>query len=463
MGRLFGSDGVRGRANQDLTAELALDLAVAASHVLGESGAQRRLKALVGRDPRISGQFLECAVVAGLASTGVDVVRVGVIPTPGLAHLVRAGGADLGVMLTASHNPMPENGIKFFRAGGWKLDDAAEDAIEAQLLEPWQRPMGAAVGRVSDAPQLVEEYVHHLVSTLRTVTQDNISLVGLKVVLDLANGAGHRTAPAAFRELGAEVVVINGKPDGTNINDRCGSTHPEELQRAVLEHGADLGIALDGDADRAIAVAADGEIVDGDQMIAILALAMQERGLLKGRAVVVTSMSNLGLDHALKDRGIDVIRTDVGDRHVMRAMRDGGYNLGGEPVGHVILRDLATTGDGALTALMLMAVMSDSGAPLAELASVVQRIPQVLINVPDVDKHRVETDADVVAAVAAANAALGARGRVLLRPSGTEQVVRVMVECEDAERSRAVAEGLAAVVAERLTLRTTTPRSTARG
>ncbi|MEA5155342.1 phosphoglucosamine mutase [Raineyella sp.] len=453
MGRLFGSDGVRGRANQDLTAELALDLAVAASHVLGEGGGQRRLRALVGRDPRISGEFLECAVIAGLASTGVDVVRVGVVPTPGLAHLVRAGDADLGVMLTASHNPMPENGLKFFRAGGWKLDDATEDAIEARMLEPWQRPMGAAVGRVSDAPQLVDDYVHHLVTTLRTVTQDNVSLAGLKVVLDLANGAAHRTAPAAFRELGAEVVVINGKPDGTNINDRCGSTHPAELQRAVLEHGADLGIALDGDADRAIAAAADGDIIDGDQIIATLALALHDRGLLKGDAVVVTTMSNIGLDHALNARGIRVVRTDVGDRHVMKAMRDGGLNLGGEQAGHVILRDLVTTGDGTLTALLLMAVMADTGAPLADLAAVVRRVPQVLINVPDVDKHRAATDTEVLAAVAAANAAVGSRGRVLLRPSGTEQVVRVMVECEDADLSRAVAEGLAAVVAERLSLR----------
>ncbi len=453
MARLFGSDGVRGRANQDLTAELALDLAVAASHVLGEGGGQRRPRALVGRDPRISGEFLECAVVAGLASTGVDVVRVGVVPTPGLAYLVRAGDADLGVMLTASHNPMPENGLKFFRAGGWKLDDATEEAIESRMLEPWQRPMGAAVGRVTDAPHLVDEYVHHLVSTLRTVTQDNISLVGLKVVLDLANGAAHRTAPAVFRELGAEVVVINGKPDGTNINDRCGSTHPAELQRAVLEHGADLGIALDGDADRAIAAAADGDIIDGDQIIATLALALRDRGLLKGDAVAVTTMSNIGLDHALNSRGIGVIRTDVGDRHVMKALRDRGLNLGGEQAGHVILRDLATTGDGTLTALLLMAVMADTGAPLADLAAVVQRVPQVLINVPDVDKHRAATDTEVLDAVAAANAAVGARGRVMLRPSGTEQVVRVMVESEDAGLSHAVAEGLAAVVAERLSLR----------
>lgn len=453
MGRLFGSDGVRGRANQDLTAELALDLAVAAAHVLGEGGGHRRLKALVGRDPRISGEFLECAVVAGLASTGTDVVRVGIVPTPGVAHLVRENNADIGIMLTASHNPMPENGLKFFRVGGWKLDDAQEDAIEARMLDSWQRPMGAAVGRVSDAPQLVDDYTHHLVSTLRSATQGSVSLAGLKVVLDLANGAAHRTAPAAFRELGAEVVVINGKPDGTNINDRCGSTHPAELQRAVLEHGADLGIALDGDADRAIAAAADGDIVDGDQIIAVLALALQERGLLKNNAVVVTAMSNIGLDHALTARGIDVIRTDVGDRHVLRAMRAGGHNLGGEQAGHIILRDLATTGDGTLTALLLMAVMADTGAPLAELASVVHRIPQVLINVPDVDKHRAATDPEVLAAVASANAALGSRGRVLLRPSGTEQVVRVMVECEDADRSRAVAEGLAAVVGERLTLR----------
>lgn len=452
MGRLFGTDGIRGRANQDLTAELALDVAVAASHVLGVREDGGRRKALVGRDPRLSGEFLECAVSAGLASAGVDVVRVGIVPTPGLAHLVRAAGADLGVMLTASHNPMPENGIKFFRAGGYKLDDAVEESIEERMLHPWRRPMGAAIGRISDSPRLVDEYVHHLVSSVRMAAGENISLVGLKVVLDLANGAAHRTAPSAFRELGAEVVVINGKPDGTNINDRCGSTHPAELQRAVLEHGADLGIALDGDADRCIAAAADGDLVDGDQIIAVLALALQERGRLAHDTVVVTVMSNLGLDHALAEHGIHVRRTAVGDRYVMQEMRAGGFVLGGEQPGHVILSDYATTGDGALTALMLMAVMADTGAPLADLAGLVHRLPQVLINVPEVDKYLVDTEPEVIRALAEANAALGDEGRVLLRPSGTEQIVRVMVECRDAERARVVAEGLAGVVRDRLAL-----------
>ncbi|SDB99969.1 phosphoglucosamine mutase [Raineyella antarctica] len=452
MGRLFGTDGIRGRANQDLTAELALDLAVAGSRVLTEDTGDRRRKAVVGRDPRLSGEFLECAVVAGLASTGVDVVRVGILPTPGLAHLVQASGADMGVMLTASHNPMPENGIKFFRRGGLKLDDATEDAIEQRMLQPWRRPMGVAIGRVMDSPGMVEDYVHHLISSVRSAAGEKVSLVGLKVVLDLANGAGHRTAPAAFRQLGAEVVVINGKPDGTNINDRCGASHPAELQRAVLEHGADLGIALDGDGDRCIAAAEDGDIVDGDQIMGILALTMQERGLLAHDTLVVTQMSNLGLDHALAEHGIRVVRTAVGDRYVFRAMREGGYSLGGEQVGHIIVPEFATTGDGTLTGLLLMTVMADLGAPLSEMASFVHRLPQELINVPEVDKYRVETDREVVAALEAANRVLGAEGRVLLRPSGTEQIVRVMVECTDADRARAVAQGLAQVVRERLAL-----------
>lgn len=452
MGRLFGTDGVRGRANQDLTAELALDLAVAGSRVLDEGSGDRRRKAIVGRDPRLSGEFLECAVVSGLASTGVDVVRVGILPTPGLAHLVRSTGADMGVMLTASHNPMPENGIKFFRSGGYKLDDGQEAAIEQRMMQPWRRPMGAAIGRVTDSPRLVEDYVHHLLAAVRAAAGEKVSLVGLKVVLDLANGAAHRTAPAAFRQLGAEVVVINGRPDGININDRCGSTHPAELQRAVLEHGADLGIALDGDADRCIAASADGEMVNGDQIMAVLAVTMQERGRLAHDTLVVTSMSNLGLDHALAEHGIRVLHTPVGDRYVMQAIRAGGYSLGGEQAGHVIVPDFATTGDGALTALLLMTVMADMGAPLAELASFVHLLPQELINVPDVDKHRVDTDPEVLAALAEANRVLGAEGRVLLRPSGTEQIVRVMVECTDGPRARSAAKGLAEVIRERLSL-----------
>ena len=452
MGRLFGTDGVRGRANQDLTAELALDLAVAGSRVLDEDSGDRRRKAIVGRDPRLSGEFLECAVVAGLASTGVDVVRVGILPTPGLAHLVRSTGADMGIMLTASHNPMPENGIKFFRSGGYKLDDALEAAIEQRLQQPWRRPMGAAIGRVSDSPRLVEDYVHHLLAAVRAAAGDNVSLAGLKVVLDLANGAAHRTAPAAFRQLGAEVVVINGRPDGLNINDRCGSTHPAELQRAVLEHGADLGIALDGDADRCIAAGADGEMIDGDQIMGVLAVALQERGRLAHDTLVVTSMSNLGLDQAMAEHDIRVVRTPVGDRYVVRALREGGYSLGGEQGGHVILTDHATTGDGALTALLLMTVMVDMGAPLAELASLVRRLPQELINVHDVDKYRVDSDREVLAALADANRALGAEGRVLLRPSGTEQIVRVMVECTEADVARSVAKSLVQVIRERLSL-----------
>lgn len=452
MARLFGSDGVRGRANQDLTAELALDLAVAASRVLvGDPGA-RRGKAIVGRDTRLSGEFLECAVAAGLASTGVDVVRVGIVPTPGLAHLVHTTGADLGVMLTASHNPMPENGLKFFRSGGFKLDDPVEDVIEQRLLQPWRRPMGAAIGRVGDSPRLVEDYVHHLLAAVRTAAGPKVSFAGLKVVLDLANGAAHRTAPSAFRELGAEVVVINGRPDGTNINDRCGSSHPAEMQRAVLEHRADLGLALDGDGDRCIAAAAEGDVVDGDQILAVLALALQERGHLPHDTVVATTMSNNGLDQALAEHGIRVVRTGVSDRYVTSAMRTGGFTLGGEQVGHIVMSEHATTGDGALTGLMLMSVMADTGASLAELASFVHLLPQERINVAEVDRHRVDTDPGIRAALERADHDLDGKGRVLLRPSGTEQVVRVMVECTDAARARRVAQQLAEVVRERLAL-----------
>ncbi len=449
MGRLFGTDGIRGRVNQDLTAELALDLAVAAAYVLG-AGRGRRLRALVGRDPRISGQLLESAVVAGLASAGTDVTRVGVLPTPAVAHLVRAEGADLGVVLSASHNPMPDNGIKFFAGGGYKLADQVEDEIEAALSERWRRPMGADVGRVADGPQLAEDYIHHLTSSLSAATEGRNPLKGLRVVIDVANGAAHRTAPAAFRACGAEVIVIHGRPDGLNINDRSGSTHPEVLQRAVLEHGADLGLALDGDGDRCVAVAADGEIVDGDQIMAILAVAMRERGQLADNIVVTTVMSNLGFARAMEHRGIRVVRTRVGDRYVLAEMRRRGAVLGGEQSGHVLLRDYATTGDGALTGLHLMAVMAETGAPLGDLASLVERMPQVLINVPGVDLTRADSDPVVHGEVLRATAELGDDGRVLLRPSGTEPLVRVMVEASDADRARRIADRLAEVVRERL-------------
>jgi len=450
MARLFGTDGVRGRANVDLTAELALDLAVAAAHVLGEAGAFEgsRPLALVGRDPRASGEFLEAAVVAGLASAGVDVVRLGVLPTPAVAHLTGALHADLGVMLSASHNPMPDNGIKFFSRGGVKLDDSIEDAIEQRLGDTWMRPTGSAVGRVRDDSGAVEGYVAHLVASLGR----DASLAPLKVVIDTANGAASLTALAAFDAQGAQVVPLHAAPDGLNINDQCGSTHLESLQAAVVEHGADLGIGLDGDADRCLAVDAHGTVVDGDQILAILAVAMKEDHSLHSDTVVATVMSNLGFINAMREHGIRVDQAKVGDRYVLEAMNANGFTLGGEQSGHVIMSEFATTGDGVLTALHLAARMVRTGRPLAELAAVMTRLPQVMINVPNVNKFRAGLDPELQSAVTAASRELGRGGRVLLRPSGTEPLVRVMVEAGTHDQARAIAERLVVVVKDRLAL-----------
>ncbi|TDW65797.1 phosphoglucosamine mutase [Kribbella pratensis] len=448
MGRLFGTDGVRGLANVDLTAELALDLSVAAAHVLGEAGAfeGHRPRAVVGRDPRASGEFLEAAVVAGLASAGVDVVRLGVLPTPAVAYLTGSTGADLGVMLSASHNPMPDNGIKFLARGGIKLDDVIEDAIEARMNEEWQRPTGADVGRVTDDGQGFETYVSHLVRSAPN------RFDGLKVVIDCANGAASQTAPEALRRLGAEVVTVAAAPDGLNINLNCGSTHIEGLQREVIGHRADVGIALDGDADRCLAVDANGELVDGDQILAVLALAMRDSGRLSNDTVVATVMSNLGFVQAMVRERIAVEQTKVGDRYVLEAMKAGGHKLGGEQSGHVILSDHATTGDGTLTAVMLLARVAQTGKTLADLAGAMTRLPQVLVNVKDVDKNRAGTDAAVQSAVADATSRLGDSGRVLLRPSGTEPLVRVMVEAESSDTAHEIAHSLADVVATSLKL-----------
>ncbi|QDP95585.1 phosphoglucosamine mutase [Microlunatus elymi] len=452
MGRLFGTDGVRGVANADLTAELALDLSVAAAHVLGEAGelARARPIAVVGRDPRASGEFLEAAVIAGLASAGINVVRLGVLPTPAVAHLTGSTAADLGVMISASHNPMPDNGIKFFARGGAKLDDALEDAIERRLGESWARPTGAGVGRVTYQPELVDGYVDHLVNS----AGDGAGLDGIHVVVDCANGAAHRTAAATYGRLGAKVTTINAEPDGININDGAGSTHIESLQKRVVAEGADLGIALDGDADRCLAVDAEGTAVDGDQIMAILAIGLQELGRLSGDTLVATVMSNLGLTQAMSKYGITVEQTKVGDRYVLETMRAGGFSLGGEQSGHVVLAEHATTGDGVLTGLHLMQRMAVSGRSLAELAAVMERLPQVLVNVRDVDKNRTDTAPAVVEAVAAANAELGDSGRVLLRPSGTESLVRVMVEAPSADQAQAVANRLAHIVRTSLGVRT---------
>ena len=450
MGHLFGTDGVRGKANDVLTAELALALSVAAARVLAETGefAGHRPRALVGRDPRASGEFLEAAVVAGLASAGVDVVRLGVLPTPGIAYLTALTGVDLGVMLSASHNPMPDNGIKFFARGGSKLDDALEDAIEERMGEPWTRPTGAAVGRVIDDPSLVESYVAHIVGSVGAP----VSLEGITVIVDCANGAASLAGPAAFEAQGAEVVRIHADPDGTNINENCGSTHMDSLREEVVARGADLGIALDGDADRCLAVDAAGRVVDGDQILAVLALAMHEAGRLSHDTVVATVMSNLGFTQAMEAAGITVEQTRVGDRYVLEAMRKGGFDLGGEQSGHVVMMEHATTGDGVLTGLHLMSRMVTTGRSLADLASVMTRLPQVLVNVPGVDKSRADTDPALSAAVAEASAQLGHSGRVLLRPSGTESLVRVMVEAATFDEADVIAHRLADVVRSSLSL-----------
>ena len=446
--RLFGTDGVRGLANKDLTAELALDLSVAAAHVLGEVGAfeDHRPTAIVGRDPRASGEFLAAATIAGLASAGVDVLDAGVLPTPAIAFLIADCGADLGVMLSASHNAMPDNGIKFFARGGHKLADELEDAIEARLNEPWERPTGAGVGRVRPLKDGPARYITHLLGSLPN------RLDGLSVVLDAAHGAASEVAPEAFRQAGATVSVIGCEPDGLNINDGYGSTHLGNLQKAVVEAGADFGIALDGDADRCLAVDASGADVDGDQIMAILSLAMRERGELAHDTLVATVMSNLGMFQALEREGVAVRQTAVGDRYVLEEMKAGAFSLGGEQSGHVIFLDHGTTGDGTMTGLMLASRVAQTGRSLEDLAGVMKRLPQVLINVKGVDKRAVEGNEAVQSEVRAAQIELAGVGRVLLRKSGTEPLVRVMVEADDAARAHVVAQRLADVVARNLAL-----------
>lgn len=459
MGDLFGTDGVRGLANDSLSPELALRVAGAAAQVLGvEVRSGRRKLAVVGRDPRASGEMLEAAVTAGLTAAGMDVLPVGVLPTPAVAYLTGLYDAGLGVMISASHNPMPDNGIKIFAAGGHKLEDALEERIEARVASgEFTRPTGAGIGRVlgangtrrpgDDTPDQFsvggthERYIEHLVE----VTGQDLN--GLTVVVDCAHGAASEVGPAAYREAGARVVAINAEPDGLNINDGVGSTHIEQVQRAVREHGADLGLAHDGDADRCLAVDAAGNLVDGDAIMAILALGMQEAGTLAGNTLVATVMSNLGLHLAMRGAGITVRTTGVGDRYVLEELRGGGYSLGGEQSGHVVFPRYGTTGDGVLTGLQLMARMSATGKSLAELAAVIQKVPQVLVNVPVSDKAAVTSDAGVLEAVRAAEDRLGDTGRILLRPSGTEQLVRVMVEAADHRRAEQVAGDLAKLVA----------------
>ncbi|AWH94814.1 phosphoglucosamine mutase [Dietzia psychralcaliphila] len=450
MTRLFGTDGVRGLANRTLTVDLAVRLGAAAASVLAaETGAtlarntSTRPLAVIGRDPRASGEMLEAALAAGLASQGVDVLCVGELPTPAVAHLTAQHGAELGAVISASHNAMPDNGIKFFAAGGHKLGDHMEDRIEGALTEgAITGPTGAAVGRISRASSedALDGYVRHLLDATPG------RLDGLVVVVDCANGAASVAAPRAYRDAGATVIELHSSPDGYNINDGCGSTHLDDVRAAVREHGADLGLAHDGDADRCLAVDASGEVVDGDQIMAILALAMRDSGELAGDTLVATIMSNLGLKVAMQAAGIQVTETKVGDRYVLERLREGGYSLGGEQSGHLVLPAHATTGDGVLTGLRIMARMAETGRALAELAAVMTVLPQVLINVPVDDKAAVVASSVLGDAVAAEEARLGSSGRVLLRPSGTEQLVRVMVEAEDAHCAREVAERLAGLV-----------------
>src|ERR1700731_2881044 len=439
MARLFGTDGVRGVPNQDLTAELALGLGSAAARRLGSVGGHARRIAVVGRDPRASSEMLEAAVIAGGTSEGVDALRVGVLPTPAVAYLTSAYDADFGVMISASHNPMPDNGIKIFGPGGHKLDDATEDQIEDLVAAgPGLRPVGAGLGRVIDAEDALDRY-------LRQVGKANtVQLNGLTVVVDCAHGAASVAAPRAYRAAGARVIAINAEPNGLNINERCGSTHLDALRSAVLAHGADLGLAHDGDADRCLAIDAAGEVGDGDAIMVILALAMQEAGELVDNTLVATVMSNLGLHLAMRAAGVTVRTTDVGDRYVLEELRSGDYSLGGEQSGHIVLPGLATTGDGILIGLRLMSRMAQTGSPLTPLASAMHTLPQVLINVGVADKAAAVAAPSVCSAVQQAEDELGDTGRILLRPSGTEQMIRVMVEADD-ERT---AHRLATLVAE---------------
>jgi phosphoglucosamine mutase len=441
MPRLFGTDGVRGVANRDLTAELALALSSAAARQLTTRSTAVRRVAVVGRDPRASGEMLEAAVIAGLTSEGVDALRVGVLPTPAISFLTHAYDADFGVMISASHNPMPDNGIKIFGPGGHKLDDATEDRIEDLVASgPGERPVGAGIGRVVDADDALDRYLRHVGNAATS------SLDGLTLVVDCANGAASTAAARAYRAAGATVHAINADPDGLNINDGCGSTHLDVLQAAVLRFGANLGLAHDGDADRCLAVDETGQIIDGDAIMVVLALAMQDAGELASNTLVATVMSNLGLHLAMREAGITVRTTGVGDRYVLEEMRAGEYTLGGEQSGHIVLPAYGTTGDGIVTGLRLMSRMALTKRPLSELAAPMRTLPQVLINVEVTDKATVADAPSVQSAVAEAEAELGDNGRILLRPSGTEQLVRVMVEAADEDTARQLAVRVADTV-----------------
>ena len=448
MARLFGTDGVRGLANRDITVETSLLLAQSAAIVLGEAArvAGNKPRAVIGRDPRISGEFISAAVAAGLASSGVDVFDAGVIPTPATAFLTADLEADFGVMISASHNPAADNGIKFFARGGHKLADAVEDKIEAGMQAPKLSPLGGEVGHITRFADAEDRYLVHLLKSLPN------RLDGIHVVLDCANGAAAGVSPEVFVDAGAKVTVIANEPDGTNINLGVGSTHLSGLQTKVLELGADVGIAHDGDADRCLAVDHTGAIIDGDQIMAILAISAKARGQLARNTLVATVMSNLGLKVAMRANDIEMIETKVGDRYVLEEIRNGGYTLGGEQSGHIIFSRYATTGDGILTGLQLLAEMKRTGKSLYELSQVMQIFPQVLVNVPGVDKTKVDTDQAIQDLVKQAESELAGTGRVLLRASGTEPLVRVMVEAADEGTAKSWADRIAILVEQRLAI-----------
>lgn len=443
MGVLFGTDGVRGVANRELSPELAFKLGRAGAHILARGGSGARI--VIGKDTRISGDMLEAALVAGICSAGVDVLKVGVMPTPAIAYLTRAMKAAAGVVISASHNPVEDNGIKFFGAGGYKLSDDTEAEIEALVIDDCAgvpRPAGGDVGRVLVVDDAEDRYVKFACSML------NNNLQGLKIVVDCANGAAYRVAPRIYREMGAEVTPIYNDPDGVNINSNCGSTHPEELMAAVIKAGADLGLAHDGDADRVLAVDAGGKLVDGDQIMVACAQHMKEKGTLARNTIVVTVMSNLGLHLALKESGIRVLQTKVGDRYVLEELQRGGARLGGEQSGHIIFLDHNTTGDGILTALQLLSVMKESGLSLKELAGRMERLPQLLENVPVSDKDLVMNSPILASAISEEEKTLNGRGRILVRPSGTEPLVRVMAEGKNMSQLKDIINRLANIIME---------------
>ena len=447
MSRIFGTDGVRGIANTELTAELAFGLGRAGAYVLTEG--THKPKILVAKDTRISGDMLEAALVSGILSVGAEAVILGVVPTPAVAHLIREYNADAGVMISASHNPVEYNGIKFFDNKGYKLPDELEDEIQRVMesnFEGVPSPTGNKLGRSHIEVGALNEYKDYAISTIP------VDLKGLKVALDCANGACYKAAVSAFRELGAEVYVINDNPDGTNINENCGSTHPEELQEYVVKKKCDLGFAFDGDADRCLAVDEKGNLINGDFILMLCAKHLKELGKLKDDTLVVTVMSNLGLDIACKNENIKTIKTKVGDRYVLEEMLKERYVLGGEQSGHIIFLDYNTTGDGLVTALQVAAIRKRSGKALSELAGIMKELPQVLVNakVPNDKKNIYLEDEEIVNEIKKIEEALHGAGRVLIRPSGTEPLVRVMLEGEDQEEIDKMAHGLVDLILSKI-------------